>query len=90
MEDAKHFINNRWVAPSGNETIPVVDPSDGRMFAQIARGTSADIDRAVAAARAAYEGPTRARGANERRRARAHPRAAVDADRRVPRGHRAD
>jgi len=56
MEDAKHFINNRWVAPSGRETIPVVDPSDGQIFAQIARGSAADIDLAVAAARAAFKG----------------------------------
>lgn len=66
MEEAKHFINNRFVAPSVGETIPVVDPSDGQIFAQIARGTPADIDRAVAAARAAYEGPWGAMSAAER------------------------
>ena len=66
MEDAKHFINNRWVAPSGRETIPVVDPSDGQIFAQIARGSAADIDLAVAAARAAFEGDWGAMSAAER------------------------
>ncbi len=63
MEDAKHFIDNRWVAPSVNETIPVVDPSDGQIFAQIARGTTADIDSAVAAASAAERGHIFARSA---------------------------
>ena len=57
MEEAKHFIGNRWVAPAVGETIPVIDPSDGQVFAQLARGNAADIDRAVQAARAAYEGP---------------------------------
>ena len=56
MADAKHFIGNQWFSPSSNETIPVIDPSDGQVFAQIARGTEADIDRAVQAARRAYEG----------------------------------
>ncbi len=56
MENAKHFIDNQWVVASNSETIPVVDPSDGQIFAQIARGTPADIDRVVSAARAAYDG----------------------------------
>src|SRR6478609_9394692 len=56
MEEAKHFIGNRWVAPAVGETIPVVDPSDGQVFAQLARGNAADIDRAVQSARAAYDG----------------------------------
>jgi aldehyde dehydrogenase (NAD+) len=56
MEEAKHFIGNKWVAPAVGETIAVLDPSDGQVFAELARGNAADIDRAVAAARAAYEG----------------------------------
>jgi acyl-CoA reductase-like NAD-dependent aldehyde dehydrogenase len=36
--------------------IAVVDPSDGRPFATIARGTAPDIERAVAAARDAFAG----------------------------------
>ncbi|QCP48617.1 aldehyde dehydrogenase family protein [Trinickia violacea] len=56
MEEAKHFIGGGWAAASGGETIAVIDPSDGETFAQIARGTPADIDSAVAAARAAFAG----------------------------------
>ncbi len=66
MEDARHFIDNQWVAASNSETIPVVDPSDGQIFAQIALGTPADIDRAVSAARAAYDGAWGAMSAAER------------------------
>ncbi|NUU01259.1 aldehyde dehydrogenase family protein [Herbaspirillum robiniae] len=51
-----HFIDNRWVEPASGESIPVVDPSDGQVFESIARGNEADIDRAVKAARRAYEG----------------------------------
>ncbi|WP_050466813.1 aldehyde dehydrogenase family protein [Herbaspirillum chlorophenolicum] len=52
----QHFIDNRWVEPSSGESIPVIDPSDGQAFEAIARGNEADIDRAVKAARHAYEG----------------------------------
>ena len=52
----QHFINNRWVSPASGESIPVIDPSDGQVFETIARGNTADIDQAVSAARAAYEG----------------------------------
>ncbi|MFS8084646.1 MAG: aldehyde dehydrogenase family protein [Acidobacteriota bacterium] len=53
---ASHFIANRQVAPASGETIPVVDPSDGREFARLARGNAEDIDRAVKAAQAARDG----------------------------------
>ena len=53
---AAHFIDNRWTAPAGGGTIPVTDPSDGQIFAYIARGNAADINLAVKAARAAYDG----------------------------------
>ena len=57
----QHFIDNAWAAPSSGETIPVVDPSTGEVFAEIARGSEADIDAAVKAAQAAlgdtFDGP---------------------------------
>ena len=46
-----HFIGNRWVASNEGQTIDVVDPSDGKPFARIARGDGADIDHAIRAAR---------------------------------------
>ena len=48
-----HFIDNRWVASATGQAIDVIDPSDGKAFARIARGTAADIDAAVTAARRA-------------------------------------
>ncbi|MFF4415499.1 aldehyde dehydrogenase family protein [Streptosporangium sp. NPDC001559] len=36
-------------------TFPAVDPSTGRVWAQVAEGTAGDVDRAVAAARSAFD-----------------------------------
>ncbi|WDD94919.1 aldehyde dehydrogenase family protein [Burkholderia sp. FERM BP-3421] len=63
---AAHFIAGEWVPPAHGETIPVIDPSDGAPFAQLARGGAPDVDAAVRAARAAFEGPWGATGAAER------------------------
>ena len=51
---AHQFIGNRWVAATSGQTLEVIDPSDGQPFARIGRGNAADIDDAVAAARAAW------------------------------------
>jgi len=57
----RHFIGNEQVDPADTRPIPVVDPSNGEIFGSLARGTAPDIDRAVAAARAAlgecFDGP---------------------------------
>ncbi len=50
------FIGGVWRAGAGGETLPLFNPSDGTLLAQIARGTAADIDAAVAAAQAALDG----------------------------------
>ncbi len=52
----QHFIGGEWVAASDGRTLPVIDPGSGEAFDTLARGTAADIDRAVAAARAALAG----------------------------------
>ena len=51
-----NFIANLSVASSSGQTIDVIDPSDGQVFDQIQRSEAADIDQAVHAARAAYQG----------------------------------
>lgn len=49
------FVNGEWRAPLGTlRTLPVIDPSTGRPFAEVALGSAADVDAAVAAARAAF------------------------------------
>jgi aldehyde dehydrogenase (NAD+) len=50
-----HFIGGRWVRSSGGETFPTVNPATEEELAQVAAGTPEDVDRAVAAARHAYD-----------------------------------
>ena len=52
----KFYINGSWVDPSSTETIDVKDPTNGKTIAKVPQGTSADVDAAVRAARAAFIG----------------------------------
>jgi aldehyde dehydrogenase (NAD+) len=58
------LIDGEWLP--AEETIPVLNPSDGAVIATIARGTAAHVDAAVAAAHAALDGPWGALPAFER------------------------
>ena len=49
------FINNEWVDSSHGETIAVIDPSSGKEVGRFVDASDADVDRAVAAARAAFD-----------------------------------
>ncbi len=49
------FIGGEWVSGSGS-MIDAVDPSTGRVFAQIVNASPADVERAVAAATQAFGG----------------------------------
>ena len=49
-------IGGIWRAAAGGETLALTNPSDGSDLAHIARGGTADIDAAVAAAQAALDG----------------------------------
>ena len=53
----KLFINGEWVDAAAGETFDTLDPATGEILAEVARGEAEDIDRAVIAARAAFEGP---------------------------------
>lgn len=50
------LIGGRWQAAQDGQTIDVIDPSNAKVFTSISRGGKADIDQAVAAARAALSG----------------------------------
>ena len=50
----KYFINGSWVDPVSAREIDVVNPATEQPFAKVALGGKADVDRAVAAARAAF------------------------------------
>jgi phenylacetaldehyde dehydrogenase len=49
------FIGGEWVDSTHGETIAVFDPSTGKEIARVADASDADVDRAVAAARIAFD-----------------------------------
>src|SRR5271163_1999167 len=61
------LINNRWVPSESGKTFPTINPSTGEEICQVAEADAADVDKAVAAARAAFEqGPWKKMRASER------------------------
>ncbi len=51
----KFYINGQWVEPAGKGTIDVINPANEQVAGTIPEGTPEDINRAVIAARAAFE-----------------------------------
>ena len=63
----KLFIDGLWVAPATSATIDVISPHTEDVIARVPEGKEADIDRAVAAARQAFDhGPWPRTTAGER------------------------
>jgi succinate-semialdehyde dehydrogenase / glutarate-semialdehyde dehydrogenase len=60
------YIDGAWIAADGGTTFPVVDPSDGRLLAEVPDMGAAETRRAIDAANAAWGGwrdrPARERG----------------------------
>ncbi len=52
----KLYIGGEWVGPAGSGTIEVIDPSTEVVVGRVPEGTADDVDAAVAAARAAFDG----------------------------------
>jgi len=52
--ERQHYVNGAWVDPLQPTLLGVVDPSTEETFTQIAVGGPKDVDRAVAAAKAAF------------------------------------
>src|SRR3984893_469831 len=55
IERREMFIGGKWHAGSGGELQDIVNPATGQVIAQVPKGTEADVDAAVAAARKAYD-----------------------------------
>jgi len=51
----KFYIGGEWVDPSTSDTLDVINPATEQSIGQIAMGGQADVDRAVAAAKKAFE-----------------------------------
>jgi acyl-CoA reductase-like NAD-dependent aldehyde dehydrogenase len=54
LERKQFYVGGQWVDPETDGVIDVVDASTEEVFARVPEGTAADVDRAVAAARAAF------------------------------------
>ena len=63
----KAWIDGAYVDAASGETFPVVNPATGLEIAQVAAGDAADVDRAVAGARAAFEAGAWSRAAPRQR-----------------------
>ncbi|HXW17769.1 MAG TPA: aldehyde dehydrogenase family protein [Candidatus Acidoferrales bacterium] len=63
------LINGKWVNAASGKTFPTYNPATGEVLANVAEGDAEDINRAVEAARAAFDsGPWTKIGAAERAR----------------------
>ena len=51
----KFYINGEWVDPLSTDRMPVLNPASAEQVGEVALGNDADVDRAVAAAQAAFE-----------------------------------
>ena len=51
----KLFIGGEWVEPAGDGVIEVVNPTTEEVVGRVPAGTAEDADRAVRAARAAFD-----------------------------------
>jgi 5-carboxymethyl-2-hydroxymuconic-semialdehyde dehydrogenase len=64
-----HFIGGAWAPSADGATFAVTDPVGNRVYAQVAAGGAADIDRAARAAHCAFtDGPWPAMAARQRAR----------------------
>ena len=51
----KFYIDGEWVTPQSSDTMPVLNPANAQQVAEVALGNEVDVDRAVAAAKSAFE-----------------------------------
>jgi aldehyde dehydrogenase (NAD+) len=51
----KFYIDGAWISPANGKTMPVVNPATEETLYEVALGSAADVDKAVKAARLAFE-----------------------------------
>ncbi|XP_061372308.1 benzaldehyde dehydrogenase, mitochondrial-like isoform X2 [Gastrolobium bilobum] len=69
VEHTQLLIDGKFVDAASGQTFPTLDPRTGEVIAHVAEGHSEDVDRAVAAARRAFDqGPWPKMAAYERQR----------------------
>jgi len=55
QDNVKFYIDGKWVDPVTPKTLEVINPANEEAYARISLGSKADVDKAVAAARRAFE-----------------------------------
>src|SRR6202165_2737034 len=55
MKRHEMFIGSEWTPRTGGESQEIINPATGKVIAHVPKGTQEDVDRAVAAARKAYD-----------------------------------
>ncbi len=66
IDQKKLLIDNEWRDADGRKTMDVVNPATEEVIASVAAAGKSDVDAAVAAARAAFNGPWGKMSARER------------------------
>src|SRR5450755_148730 len=62
----KLLINGQWVNSESGKTFATINPTTGKEICQVAEADAADVNKAVKAARAAFNGPWRKMSGSER------------------------
>ncbi len=55
LDRLQFYIDGKWVDPATPKSLDVINPANEEAFARISLGSKADVDKAVAAARRAFE-----------------------------------
>ncbi|MGD0191586.1 MAG: aldehyde dehydrogenase family protein [Rhizomicrobium sp.] len=55
LDKLNFYIDGKWVSPASPKTLDVINPANEESYARISLGSKADVDKAVAAARKAFE-----------------------------------
>src|SRR5439155_7955938 len=66
MKSYSLYVDGKFVKSAGTTRLEVFDPSSAKVIATVPDAAKADVDRAVSAARAAFEGPWRRVSPQER------------------------
>ena len=61
-----HFIDGEWTKPTSKKYFQTISPSSLKVLAEVAEGSAKDVDKAVAAARRAFENDWSKRSGAER------------------------
>src|SRR5437660_11714962 len=67
VADQKLFVGGKWVDAASGKTFETLNPATGEVICRVAEGDKADVDKAVKAARTAFEsGPWPKMNASDR------------------------